>query len=117
MWYRNRSKYQAIKVKIDGIKFDSKMEAKRYLQLKELEKAGEIRNLRLQESFELQPKFKDKDGKTIRAITYIADFVYEQDGETIVEDTKGIETTDFKIKKKLLLYRYPNINFYINKKV
>lgn len=110
------SKYGAKKTEIDGIKFDSKLEANRYMQLKFLEEVGKIKELRLQQEFELQPKFKDKEGKTIRAINYIADFTYYNDkGEFIVEDTKGFETKEFKLKQKMLLYKYPDINFYVNK--
>lgn len=95
------SKYGAKKTEIDGIKFDSKLEANRYMQLKFLEEVGKIKELRLQQEFELQPKFKDKEGKTIRAINYIADFTYYNDkGEFIVEDTKGFETKEFKLKQK-----------------
>ena len=101
-------KYHNTKVYVNGIKFDSKLEAGRYRELLLLEQAGQIRNLRRQVEFELQPSFK-KNGKTIRKISYIADFVYEEAGKTIVEDSKGMATDLFKLKKKLFEYKYPNL--------
>ena len=67
------SKYRNRKTIHDGITFDSKGEANRYCELKILERAGEISDLTLQPKFTLQESFK-KNGKTHRAITYIADF-------------------------------------------
>lgn len=101
-------KYHNTKVFVNGIKFDSKLEAGRYRELLLLEKAGQIRNLRRQVEFELQPSFR-KNGKTIRKISYIADFVYEESGQTIIEDSKGCRTEIFKLKKKLFEYKYPNL--------
>lgn len=88
---KGNSKYRAKKTEVDGIKFDSQKEANRYLDLLVLEKAGLIQDLHRQVRFELQPSYK-KNGKTIRAIYYIADFVYYDNTErkTIVEDTKRI---------------------------
>ena len=60
-------------------------------------------------SFELQPRFK-KEGKTYRPITYIADFVVYYEDKTYVIDTKGAETTEFKLKKKLFEYKFPYSN-------
>ena len=101
------SKYNARKTIIDGIKFDSKKEARRYKELKLLEKAGEIKDLQLQPRFTLQEKFKYQ-GKTERKIEYIADFQYEdiRTGQMIVEDTKGYRTDVYKLKRKLFLKRY-----------
>ena len=96
------SKYKALKTKIDDIVFDSALEAKRYKQLKLLEDAGAIKNLILQPKFRLMDSFK-YNGKTIRAIDYIADFMYEEDGKIIVEDVKGIRTKDYIIKSKLFI--------------
>lgn len=101
-----QNKYHNKKVIVDDIKFDSKKEAKRYNELKLLEKAGLIKNLQRQVKYELQPSFK-YNGKTIRAINYIADFVYKKNGELIVEDVKSEATRKDKvytIKKKMLLY-------------
>lgn len=102
------SKYGNKKVQIDRYVFDSQLEGRRYRELALLEKAGEIKNLRLQVPFLLQESFR-KDGKTYRKIEYIADFVYEEKGQTIVEDTKGMKTDVFKIKQKLFEYKYPNL--------
>ena len=99
------NKYRNVKTTIDGIKFDSKAEASRYTELKLLEKAGEITDLKLQPRFILQHNFKHKN-KTVRAITYMADFQYSENGKEIVEDVKGVETAVFKIKKKMFLNIY-----------
>lgn len=88
------------KCEYEGIKFASKLEMKRYIFLKDLEKKGEIKNLRLQVPFTLQDKYKIEK-KTIREIKYIADFVYEKDKTLVVEDTKGQQTPVFKLKKKI----------------
>ena len=91
-------KYKNVKTVLDGITFDSKKEATRYAELKLLAKSGLIQNLRLQVPFELIPKQQGE-----RAVKYIADFVYTENGETVVEDVKGIKTDVYKIKKKLML--------------
>ena len=84
--------------------FDSKKEAERYGELVLLQRAGVIANLKRQVRFELIPS-QYKDGKCIyRSCSYIADFVYEQNGETVVEDTKGFKTPEYIIKKKLMYY-------------
>ena len=106
------SKYRNKKIVVDNIKFDSNLEATRYKELKLLQRAKQISNLRLQVPFVLQESFK-KNGKTYQAIKYIADFVYEENGQTIVEDTKGMKTETFKIKQKLFEYKYPDLNLKI----
>lgn len=80
-------KYRNRKVMIDGHLFDSIAEAKRYKELKLLEKAKQISNLELQPHFLLQGSFK-KNGKTYRKVEYIADFKYIENGRMIVEDVK-----------------------------
>ena len=105
-------KYRNKKTQVDMYVFDSVLEARRYKQLALLEKAGEISNLKLQVPFLLQESFR-KNGKTYRKIEYIADFVYEEKGQTVVEDTKGIKTDVFKIKQKLFEYKYPNLSLKI----
>lgn len=103
-----KSKYKNKKIIIDEITFDSTKEGKRYLELKQKEKLGEISNLRLQVKFELQPSFKI-NGKTIRAINYIADFVYKENGNEVIEDvkaSKNFQTDVYKLKKKLFEYKY-----------
>lgn len=102
------SKYRAKKTVIDGIKFDSKKEAKRYIALKELEKKGNIEKLMLQPRFLLQEGFR-KNGKAYRKIEYVADFMYEQDGKLIIEDVKGIKTDVYKLKQKLFEKRYQDL--------
>lgn len=103
-------KYYAKKTTIHGIRFDSKKEAERYLVLKDLEKQGEIKNLRLQVPFVLIPSQKDENGKTIeRPCKYIADFVYtDKDGHEVVEDVKSraTRTPEYRIKRKLMLEKY-----------
>lgn len=103
-------KYLSKKTIIDGITFDSKKEGLHYLELKRRQELGEISNLELQPSFLLQEKFK-RDGKIYRPITYIADFRYVEEGKVIVEDVKGFKTPEYKIKKKLLLYKYEGFEF------
>ena len=105
------NKYRNRKTIVDGIKFDSKAEANRYIELKMLEKAGYIKQLKLQPKFTLQESYKSNKGQTVRAITYKADFTYFQDGKNVVEDVKGMETKEFKLKKKLFEYKYPNLDF------
>lgn len=113
-----RNKYQAIKTKANGIEFDSRKEARRYQELLLLERAGAIHNLQMQVKYELIPaqyetyeRFgakgqKLKDGKRLleKECSYIADFVYEENGKLVVEDTKGVKTKDYIIKRKLMLW-------------
>ena len=105
-------KYHNTKTVADGIKFDSKLEAERYAQLKILECAGVIRELELQPSFELLPSFR-KNGKTWRKTVYKADFRYilAKDDRTIIEDVKGstaVITDVFRLKQKLFEYKNPD---------
>lgn len=98
------NKYKAKKTEVNGIMFDSQKEAGRYVELRMLERAGYITDLRLQQKFVLIPAQK-KNGKTVeRECSYIADFVYKENGKTVVEDTKGFRTDTYKIKRKLMLY-------------
>lgn len=101
------SKYHSQKVIINGIKFESKKEGDRYIQLKTLERVGLIKELELQKSFELQPTFR-KNRKTYRSITYKADFYYYDNHleRYVVEDTKGFKTEAYRIKKKMFEYKY-----------
>lgn len=116
---RNKyNKYQSIKTCVNGIEFDSRKEARRYQELLLLERAGVIQNLRLQEKFLLIPSQYEfyerygakgqelKPGRKLieKECAYVADFVYEENGKTIVEDTKGFKTKDYIIKRKLMLY-------------
>lgn len=100
------NKYRNIKAIVDGIPFDSRKEANRYCELKLLQRAGQIQNLVLQKEFELLPK-QEVDGKVVeRSVKYRADFTYEENGKTVVEDTKGVRTPEYILKRKLMLYRY-----------
>ena len=105
-------KYHNKKTVIDGIKFDSKLEAERYEQLKILERSGVIRDLELQPEYELIPSFR-KNGKTWRRTLYKADFRYilAEDDSYIIEDVKGstaVITGVFRLKQKLFEYKYPD---------
>ena len=106
-----KNKYFNKKVIVDGIKFDSKKESKRYEQLKILKKAGLIRDLELQPVFVLQEAYTNNKGEKVRAITYKADFIYFDKylDRYIVEDVKGFKTDVYKLKKKLFEYQYPNL--------
>ena len=104
------AKYYSKKTVIDGITFDSKLEANRYSELKILEKAGIISALQLQPEFELIPAFT-KNGKKYRSTKYIADFMYydNQEKKVKVEDAKGFETDVYKLKRKMFEYTYPDL--------
>ena len=108
-------KYRARKTTVDGIAFDSKGEANRYGELRMLERAGVISDLQLQPVFILQDAFTDSQGKRWRAISYKADFQYTEGGKSIVEDFKGFETAEFKLKRKMFLKRYQDVEFRITK--
>lgn len=96
-----QNKYRNKITELDGIKFHSAKEAKRYAELKLYEKGGLISNLQLQVPFQLiEPLVIN--GKRHRAIVYYADFVYTEDGKRVVEDVKGMQTDVFKIKYRLL---------------
>jgi hypothetical protein len=98
------SKYHSRKITVGGITFDSKKEARRYSELYLLERAGQITNLQRQVTFELIPSQRINGKVAERACNYIADFVYEKDGQQVVEDTKGFKTKDYIIKRKLMLH-------------
>lgn len=113
-----RNKYQAIKCTYDGIQFDSRKEMRRYQELLLLQRAGAILNLRRQVKYILIPaqyevyerygkygkKLKDGQRCIEKECAYVADFVYEENGKEVVEDTKGIKTKDYIIKRKLMLF-------------
>lgn len=111
-----KNKYQNQLIKKDGIRYQSKKEYSRFLDLKEQEKSGEISGLTLKPTFILLENFTDRDGKKHRSIKMVPDFMYIKDGVTIVEDVKGSQFLtkrmyDYQIKKKLLLCKYPDIKF------
>ena len=113
------NKYGSKKAEVNGIVFDSKKEAKRYQELLLLEKAGAIQNLQRQVKYVLIPAQREftneiytkgrkkghfKQGKLLeRECSYIADFVYIENGKIVCEDTKGFRTKDYIIKRKLML--------------
>ena len=98
------SKYHNKTATYDGINFDSIKEARRYQELKLLLRAGVISDLRLQVPYELIPA-QYINGKCVeRAVKYIADFVYIENGKEVVEDAKGVRTEAYKIKRKLMLH-------------
>ena len=113
-----RAKYGNKKITVDGITFDSRREYNRYRELKLLERAGQIQGLELQKKFVLIPAQyttfarygkkgqRLKDGRKCleKECAYIADFVYTENGQPVVEDTKGMRTKDYIIKRKLTLY-------------
>lgn len=113
-----RSKYNNKKVVVNGIKFDSEKEAQRYLYLLSLKNLGIITDLELQKEFVVIPSQYEtfarygKNGKRLKdgsrclelSVKYKADFVYKKDGKLVVEDTKGVLTPDYVIKRKLMLY-------------
>lgn len=138
---KSEGKIKHKKTTIDGITFDSKMEAEYYLYLKAEQKAGRVTDIVLQPEYILQPKFfiwkkkvitednpfykdynkerlawnkanKDNQIKIIQAIKYRSDFeVTYADGSKKTIDPKGIKTADFKIKEKMLRFKYPHIDF------
>ena len=100
-------KYGNQKYELDGLLFDSKKEAKRWAELLLMEKARQIKYLSRQVPYTLIPTQRDDKGKVIeRECKYIADFVYEENGQVVVEDTKVFKTPEYIIKRKLLLYNY-----------
>lgn len=124
MRYKQQTKYYNKKVVIDGIEFDSQKEGQRYKELRLMQRAGKINQLRLQVPFELIPnqyetvtvqlKTKTKQVQKLveRKVEYVADFVYNdlEKGETVVEDVKGYRLGGayavFQIKRKLMLQVY-----------
>lgn len=112
-----RSKYHNKKITRDGETFDSIKEYQRWCELKLLERAGEITDLRRQVKFKLLPTMREpvcemssqgvfKKGKVIeRGVDYIADFVYKNKiGFEVVEDVKGVRTKEYILKRKMMLY-------------
>lgn len=105
-----RSKYNARRVKIDGITFDSAAEARRYGELKLLEQAGHLTGLKVHPRYEIIPPVF-WHGRWERAVFYEADFEYNDSGYTFVEEVKGVRTAVYQLKRKLFLLRYPDVEF------
>lgn len=112
----SKSKYRSRKVNRYGMAFDSGKELKRYEDLRILEQAGTISELRTQVKYVLIPaQYEEKWYPKLNAVgkgrclerecSYIADFVYtDANGNRVVEDTKGFKTKDYIIKRKLMLW-------------
>ena len=99
------NKYHNRKIVREGEAYDSVKEYRRAKELELLEKSGVIKDLKRQVRFEIIPSQRGEDGKVVeRAVTYVADFVYFEDGKLVVEDTKGYRTKDYIIKRKLMRY-------------
>lgn len=120
-FYRKENKYRNQKIKVGEEVYDSLKEKNRHFELKLLEKAGVIKDLQRQVKFVLIPTQREPDiigvrggvkkGKVIeQECAYIADFVYNENENLIVEDVKGYRDGQayalFKIKRKLMLYKY-----------
>jgi len=90
-----RNKYRAVKTIVGDITFDSKKEARRYVQLKILVKAGVISELKLQPRFDLIIN-------DCKCGFYKADFDYIENGKRVIEDVKGMKTPVYNLKKKLI---------------
>ena len=117
-----KNKYRNKKINVNGIVYDSKKEYRRHQELSLLERVGTIQDLRRQVKFILIPAQREpsteiyqkgakkgclKPGKLVeRECSYIADFVYKEDGKTVVEDTKGVRTKEYILKRKMMLHFY-----------
>jgi Protein of unknown function (DUF1064) len=102
-----RHKYRAKPTTIDGVRFDSKAEARRWGELLLLQRAGKITDLNIQQRFPLRADNGQVTGPVIGH--YVADFTYSEEGRFIVEDCKGFRTPLFKWKAKHFeaQYGYP----------
>lgn len=102
------SKYHNEKTVVNGIRFDSRKEANRYIVLKSELASGAISDLKLQPQFTIQESYKTAEGKRVQAIRYVADFSYTRDGVFIVEDVKSeaTKTRVYGLKKKLVRERF-----------
>jgi hypothetical protein len=98
-------KYRNEPTVLDGMRFDSKAEARRYAELKIMEKAGVISDLQRQVKYVLIPAQARPSGGTERECSYIADFTYvRDDGVKVCEDVKGAATPEYRLKRKLILH-------------
>ncbi len=117
---KRKSKYNSEKVELDGHTFDSKAEARRYGELVLMQKADEIRELKVHPRYELQGKFVAGPMQTkYRAIVYEADFSYREVSPWgdlcgfVAEDVKGAKTAVFRLKEKLFRFKYRGIDLRI----
>lgn len=101
---KKRNKYKAKPVVVDGVRFASKLEYRRWCELVMLEKAGVITDLKRQIPFVLAPQVRFYDEKRAKpALRYFADFVYTENGLQVVEDAKGDQTGEFRTKRQLMI--------------
>lgn len=98
------SKYHSKKITKDGQTFDSVKEYRRFCELSLLARAGKVTDLQRQVKFELIPSQRIGGKVVERACSYVADFVYMENGQKVVEDTKGYKTPEYIIKRKLMLW-------------
>lgn len=113
------SKYHNVPVEAYGIRFDSLAELRRYEQLRLLQLSGKITDLVVHPTYELLPACTI-NGKRERPIRYVADFQYDEDGHTVVEDVKGgkaTQTREWKLKWRMARMRYPDITFHVVEEV
>jgi len=97
------NKFGAKKTVVDGITFDSKAESKRYSTLSLMQRAGLISDLKRQVVYALAPSVKySGDARAKPALRYVADFTYIEGGQLVVDDTKGVITEGFRIKRHLM---------------
>lgn len=106
-----RDKFSAKRTVVDGITFDSKREAARYLDLKAMERAGEITRLKLQPEFPLEcggnpVLIRSKGYPNGRRAKYVADFKYMRGTENVVEDVKGFDTPLSRLKRAMVEAEY-----------
>lgn len=113
--FGKEQKYNAFAMDVDGYHFPSRLEATRYEQLKQLLRAGLIRDLVVHPEYEISPRTRDPHtGKIIGARKYVGDFEYtDEHGRRICEDTKGVETPMFRFKWDLVRPKYPNVHFVV----
>lgn len=117
----SKNKYNAKKMEVDGITFDSRLEGRRYIVLKAAQDNGHISELKTQVPFELLPNMYEEVAKQLktkvkiiqklvqRKVIYTADFTYVKDGQLVVEDTKGsnkylMYSRDYPLRKKMMYY-------------
>lgn len=108
-------KYNNRKVEYDGKRFDSAAERDHYIVLRLRQQAGEILNLRCQPKYELQSGLRRRHGGGRRAINYLPDFDYYENGQLVAVDVKGARTAVFNIKEKLFREKYPDVRLEIVK--
>lgn len=107
------SKYGNVPTEVDGHRFASKKEARDYVALDIMRRAGQIIDLELQPRFVLQDAYTADDGTKVRSVVYVADFMWKdaRTGRTHVLDSKGFKNAVYRVKEKLFRAKYPHIVF------